>query len=49
MDLTSAAAALPLAMLLTTGQKVVYVPGRTVNGMAGAFRGERPGGTGETL
>ena len=30
MDLTSAAAALPLAMLLTTGQKVVYVPGRTV-------------------
>lgn len=28
-----------LAMLLTTGQKVVYGPGRTVNLMAGAFRG----------
>lgn len=39
-NLTSAAAALPLAMLPTTGQKVVYAPGRTVNRMAGAFRGE---------
>lgn len=40
VDLTSAAAALLLAMLLTIGQRVVYVPGRTVNRMAGAFRGE---------
>ena len=40
VDLTSAAAALLLGLLLPTGQKVVYVPGRTVNRMAGAFRGE---------
>jgi transposase len=41
VDLTSAAASLLLAMLLTRGQRVVYVPGRTVNRMAGVFRGER--------
>ena len=40
VDLTSAVASLLLAMLLVTGQKVAYVPGRTVNRMAGAFRGE---------
>jgi transposase len=27
-------------MLLTSGHKVLYVPGRMVNGMAGVFRGE---------
>lgn len=40
VDLTSPAAALLLAMLLRAGQQVVFVPGRTVNRMAGAFRGE---------
>ncbi len=40
VDLTSASAALLLGMLLRAGQKVIYVPGRTVNRMAGAFRGE---------
>ncbi|MBE3016350.1 IS110 family transposase, partial [Microbispora sp. NEAU-D428] len=40
VDLVSPAAALLLTLLLTTGQKVVYVPGRVVNGMAGVFRGE---------
>ncbi|HEY0541912.1 MAG TPA: IS110 family transposase [Actinoallomurus sp.] len=40
VDLVSPAAALLLAILLTNGQKVVYVPGRVVHGMAGVFRGE---------
>ncbi|URN07653.1 IS110 family transposase [Actinomadura madurae] len=40
VDLVSPAAALLLAILLTSGQKVVYVPGRVVHGMAGVFRGE---------
>jgi transposase len=40
VDLTSPAAALLLGMLLGAGQRVVFVPGRTVNRMAGAFRGE---------
>ncbi len=40
VDLVSPAASLLLTLLLTTGQKVVYVPGRVVNGMAGVFRGE---------
>jgi transposase len=40
VDLVSPPAALLLAILLSTGQKVVYVPGRVVNGMAGVFRGE---------
>jgi transposase len=40
VDLVSPAAALLLAILLTSGHKVVYVPGRVVHGMAGVFRGE---------
>jgi transposase len=40
VDLVSPAAALLLAILLSSGQKVVYVPGRVVHGMAGVFRGE---------
>jgi transposase len=40
VDLVSPAAALLLAILLSGGQKVVYVPGRVVHGMAGVFRGE---------
>ncbi|WP_051866547.1 IS110 family transposase [Streptosporangium roseum] len=40
VDLVSPPAALLLATLLTSGQNVVYVPGRMVNGMAGIFRGE---------
>lgn len=40
VDLTCAAATLLLALLVTAGQRVVYVPGRTVNRMAGAFAGE---------
>lgn len=40
VDLVSPPAALLLAILLTRGQKVVYVPGRVVHGMAGVFRGE---------
>lgn len=37
IDLTSNAAALLIAVLIATGQQVVYVPGRVVNRMAGAF------------
>jgi hypothetical protein len=40
VDLVSPAAALLLAVLLASGQKVVYVPGRVVHGMAQVFRGE---------
>lgn len=40
VDLVSPAAALLLAILLASRQKVVYVPGRVVHGMAGVFRGE---------
>lgn len=40
VDLVSAAATLLLALLLAAGQEVVYIPGRTVNRMAGAFAGE---------
>jgi transposase len=40
VDLVSPAAALLLAILLTSGNKVVYVPGRVVHGMSGVFRGE---------
>jgi hypothetical protein len=42
VDLASPAAALLLAILLSSGQKVVYVPGRVVHGMSGVFRGARP-------
>jgi transposase len=37
VDLTSAYAALLLALLVTAGQQVIYVPGRVVNRMTGAF------------
>ena len=40
VDMVSPAAALLLAILLSSGQKVVYVPGRVVHGMSGVFRGE---------
>jgi transposase len=40
IDLTSNAAALLVTVLVTTGQPVVYVPGRVVNRMTGVFRGE---------
>lgn len=40
IDLTSNAAALLVAVLVATGQRVVYVPGRVVNRMTGVFRGE---------
>ncbi|CUU59116.1 Transposase IS116/IS110/IS902 family protein [Parafrankia irregularis] len=40
IDLTGSAAALLTAVLVASGQQVVYVPGRVVNRMAGVFRGE---------
>jgi transposase len=40
VDMTSGAAGLLTTLLLGTGQPVVYVPGRLVNRMAGAFAGE---------
>lgn len=40
VDMTSGAAGLLLTLLLGTGDRVVYVPGRLVNRMAGAFAGE---------
>ena len=40
VDMTSGSAGLLLALLLGTAQPVLYVPGRLVNRMAGAFPGE---------
>lgn len=40
VDMTSGGAGLLLAVLATTGQQVVYIPGRLVNRMAGAYAGE---------
>jgi transposase len=40
VDMTSGPASLLITLLLATGQPVVYVPGRLVNRMAGAFAGE---------
>jgi transposase len=40
VDMTSGAAGLLLVLLLASNQPVVYVPGRLVNRMAGAFAGE---------
>lgn len=40
VDLTSAYAALLLALLVAAGQQVFYVPGAMVNRMSGAFTGE---------
>lgn len=40
IDIAGTASALLLALLAAHGQQAVYVPGRTVNRMAGAYRGE---------
>jgi hypothetical protein len=40
VDLTGGSASLLLALLVAAGQPVVYVPGRVVDRMAGAFAGE---------
>lgn len=40
VDISSRTSALLLALLLAHGQPVVYIPGRTVNRMSGAYRGE---------
>ncbi|MFG1888071.1 IS110 family transposase [Micromonospora sp. NPDC049051] len=40
IDLAGSPAALAIALLLSAGQRLVYVPGRTVHRMSGAFRGE---------
>ncbi|WP_326795825.1 IS110 family transposase [Streptomyces sp. NBC_01808] len=40
VDIAGTSSALLLALLAAHGQRAVYVPGRTVNRMAGAYRGE---------
>lgn len=40
VDISSAPSALLLALLAACGQDPVYVPGKTVNRMSGAYRGE---------
>ncbi|NJC74334.1 IS110 family transposase [Planosporangium thailandense] len=40
IDLTTGSAGLLITLLLAAGQPLVYVPGRLVNRMAGAFAGE---------
>lgn len=40
VDISSRPSALLLALLLAHGQSVVYIPGKTVNRMTGAYRGE---------
>lgn len=40
VDLTCSSSALLVALLAAAGQRVIYVPGRVVNRMAGAFGGE---------
>jgi hypothetical protein len=40
VDIAGTASALLLALLAAHGQQALYVPGRTVNRMAGAYRGE---------
>jgi transposase len=40
VDLRDGAAALLLALLAAAGAEIVYVPGRVVNRMSGAYRGE---------
>ncbi|MTD54185.1 IS110 family transposase [Amycolatopsis sp. RM579] len=40
IDIAGTASALLLALLAAHGQHAVYVPGRTVNRMSGAYRGE---------
>ncbi|MGW2543970.1 IS110 family transposase, partial [Kitasatospora sp. NPDC001574] len=40
VDISGTASALLPALLAAHGQRAVYVPGRTVNRMSGAYRGE---------
>lgn len=40
VDISGTSSALLLALLAVHGQQAVYVPGRTVNRMSGAYRGE---------
>lgn len=40
VDISGRASTLLLALLVAHGQPVVYVPGRTVHRMSGAYRGE---------
>ncbi|KND40056.1 hypothetical protein IQ63_00935 [Streptomyces acidiscabies] len=40
MDISGTSSALLLALLAAHGRQAVYVPGRTVNRMSGAYRGE---------
>jgi len=40
VDISGTASALLLALLAAHGQQALYVPGRTVNRMSGAYRGE---------
>ncbi|WSA80937.1 IS110 family transposase [Streptomyces sp. NBC_01799] len=40
VDISGTSSALLLALLAANGQRAVYVPGRTVNRMSGAYRGE---------
>ncbi|WNI23862.1 IS110 family transposase [Streptomyces sp. ITFR-16] len=40
VDISGTSSALLLALLAAQGQRAVYVPGRTVNRMSGAYRGE---------
>lgn len=40
VDISGTVSVLLLALLAAHGQQAVYVPGRTVNRMAGAYRGE---------
>lgn len=40
VDISGRAASLLLALLITADQQVVYMPGRAVNRMSGAYRGE---------
>ncbi|WP_331730011.1 IS110 family transposase (plasmid) [Kitasatospora sp. NBC_00070] len=40
VDISGRASSLLLALLIAHGQQVVYIPGRTVNRMSGAYRGE---------
>ncbi|MFE7612148.1 IS110 family transposase, partial [Streptomyces celluloflavus] len=40
VDISGTASALLLALLAAHGQRAVYLPGRTVNRMSGAYRGE---------
>lgn len=40
VDISGRSSALLLALLIAHGQQVFYIPGRTVNRMSGAYRGD---------